>query len=72
MSLDIEQVKTIRSQALAQLEQITLEPKPSYAIDGQRVEWAQYAESLQRTVSWCDDLLQDHKPFEIVSQATTS
>jgi len=65
---DVQSVQTIRSQTLAQLEAIRADPKPSYWIDGQRVLWQEYADSLQRTVDWCDQKLVDNEPFEIRSQ----
>lgn len=68
---DVEQIRSIRSQTLAQLEQLRADPKPSYWIDGQRVHWQQYAESLQRTVDWCDQKLAECEPFEIRSQGLT-
>ena len=65
------QIATIRSLTLSQLEQIRAEPKPTYWIDGQRVHWQQYVESLQATVDWCDRKLAEYEPFEIRSQGTT-
>jgi hypothetical protein len=68
---DVEQIQSIRSQTLAQLDAIRADPKPSYWIDGQRVLWQEYAESLQRTVDWCDQKLIDYEPFEVRSQGIT-
>jgi hypothetical protein len=68
---DVEQIQSIRSQTLAQLDAIRADPKPSYWIDGQRVLWQEYAESLQRTVDWCDQKLTDYEPFEVRSQGMT-
>jgi hypothetical protein len=68
---DSSTIATIRSLTLAQLEQIRAEPKPTYWIDGQRVHWQQYVESLQATVDWCDRKLAEYEPFEIRSQGTT-
>jgi hypothetical protein len=65
------QIATIRSLTLAQLEQIRAEPKPTYWIDGQRVHWQQYVESLQATIDWCDRKLAEYEPFEIRSQGAT-
>ena len=65
---DIEQLQSIRSQTLAQLEALRAEPKPTYWIDGQRVHWEQYVDSLQRTVDWCDRKLIELEPYEVVSQ----
>jgi hypothetical protein len=68
---DIEQIQSIRNQTLAQLDSIRANPKPTYWIDGQRVHWQEYAESLQKTVDWCDQKLTDYEPFEVRSQAIT-
>ena len=43
----------------------------SHWIDGQRVHWQEYVDSLQRTVDWCDEKLLDAEPFEVRSQGTT-
>lgn len=69
--LDSTQIVAIRTQTLAQLQQIRAEPKPTYWIDGQRVHWQQYVESLQQTVDWCDRKLAEYEPFEVRSQGTS-
>jgi len=71
MSAESQQVATIRSQTLSLLEQLRVDPKPSYSLDGQRVSWTEYAESLQRTVDWCDRKLAEYDPFECRSEGTT-
>lgn len=68
---DLEHIQSIRSQTLAQLDALRADPKPSYWIDGQRVHWQEYADSLQRTVDWCDQKLCDYEPFEVRSQGVT-
>jgi hypothetical protein len=68
---DIEQVQLIRSQTLAQLASLRENPKPTYWIDGQRVHWQEYADSLQRTIDWCDQKLVEYQPFEVRSQGMT-
>lgn len=70
MPTDHQQLQTIRSQSLAQLAQLRANPKPTYAIDGQTVSWTAYAESLQRTVEWCDAKLADGQPYEFRTQGT--
>lgn len=67
MSPEVSQIEAIRSQALNQLQEVRSGPKPTYWIDGQRVHWEQYAESLQRTVDWCDRKIVDLQPFEVTS-----
>ena len=71
MSTEAEQIALIRTQTLAQLEQLRVSPKPSYSIDGQKVSWTEYAESLQLTIDWCDRKLIDDEPFEFKSEGTT-
>jgi hypothetical protein len=68
---DVEQIQAIRSQSLAQLDDLRANPKPTYWLDGQRVHWQQYAESLQTTVDWCDQKLIDYQPFEVRSRGVT-
>jgi hypothetical protein len=68
---DTQQIQTIRSQTLAQLEALRADPKPTYWLDGQRVHWQEYAESLQKTVDWCDAKLAAYEPFEIRSQGVS-
>ncbi len=71
MATETEQIASIRSLTLAQLEQLRASPKPTYSIDGQQVSWTAYIESLQRTVDWCDSKLADYEPFEVQSQGMT-
>ncbi len=68
---EIEQIQSIRRQSLAQLDELRANPKPTYWLDGQRVHWEQYAESLQRTVDWCDAKIAAYEPFEVRSQGVT-
>lgn len=71
MATETQQILSIRSQTLAQLEDLRANPKPSYSLEGQEVSWQEYAESLQRTVDWCDQKLAGYQPFECRSQGAT-
>ena len=71
MSADIQHLLSIRSQTLAQLDDLRAAPKPTYWLDGQRVHWQEYAESLQRTIDWCDAKLAEYEPFEVRSRGVT-
>jgi hypothetical protein len=71
MPSDFEQIRTIMSQALAIIAELTANPKPTYYIDGQTVSWNDYLKSLQATVDWCERKLAGQEPFEIHSQGTT-
>lgn len=68
---DIEHIRSIRSQTLAQLDDLRASPKPTYWIDGQRVHWQDYVDSLQKAVDWCDQKLIEAEPFEVRSQGVT-
>ena len=65
---DKQQIETIKSQTLGLIEDITTNPKPEYAIDGQRVRWGDYLKTLQATVDWCDAKLASEEPFEFESR----
>lgn len=71
MPTDLEQIATIRSQTLARMAEITAQPKPTYVIDGQKVNWETYLKQLQATVAWCDNQLGGAEPFEEATQAMT-
>ncbi len=68
MPNDAEQIATIKTQTLAQIAEITAEPKPSYNIDGQKIDWGDYLGQLQKTVDWCNEKLAGEEPFEFRSQ----
>ncbi|MCX7425366.1 MAG: hypothetical protein NTW96_07035 [Planctomycetia bacterium] len=71
MPSDLEQLQTIRSQALAILADVTANPKPSYSLDGQTVSWGDYLAKLRETIDWCERKLAGCEPFEIHSRGTT-
>lgn len=68
MPTDAEQLAAIKSQTLALIRQITIDPKPTYSIDGQTVSWSKYLAQLQSTVAWCDAQLAGLEPCEVRSQ----
>ena len=71
MCSDLEQIRTIKSQTLAIIAELTANPKPTYYIDGQTVSWNDYLANLQATVDWCERKLAGQEPFEIRSQGIT-
>ena len=62
---DAEVIRTIKSQTLALIAELTANPKPSYSLDGQQIAWNEYLALLQRTVDWCDQRLAGDEPFEL-------
>ena len=71
MATDLEQIRTVRTQTLAILAELTANPKPTYYIDGQMVSWNVYLTNLQATVDWCERKLAGEEPVEIHSRGTT-
>ena len=62
-------LQTIRQQLLERIAEITAAPKPTYSIDGQEVEWAEYLKSLRESVDWIDrQQAKSESPFEFVSR----
>lgn len=57
MRSDAEQIAAIKSQTLARMAEITAQPKPTYRIDGQLVNWGDYCSRLQQTLDWCKEKL---------------
>lgn len=62
---DIDDLKTIKTQVLALLKDITANPKPSYDIDGQRVSWTAYQEMLFARLDGLNKQIAADEPFEV-------
>jgi Rad3-related DNA helicase len=58
----------VLAQLAALLLQITLKPKPSYAVHGHNYSWAEYQEMLTRQMEQITKLIAQANPFEIVSR----
>jgi hypothetical protein len=71
MPSDTEQIALIKTQTLARIAEITAEPKPTYQIDGQKVDWGDYLKQLENTIDWCNAQLAAHAPVEVQSQGYT-
>lgn len=69
--MGVADIKTIKTQTLSLIADVTANPKPNYNIDGQNVAWGDYLEQLKRTVQWCNDQIAAEEPFEIVSYGYT-
>ncbi|GAB4134412.1 MAG: hypothetical protein Kow0040_18140 [Thermogutta sp.] len=68
---DVQALRVIRSQCLALIAELTLQPKPSYQLEGQAVSWSEYLGRLKDVVEWCDVKLAEAEPFETRSRAVT-
>jgi hypothetical protein len=68
---DATTIATIKSQTLDVIVEITVNPHPSYDIDGQSISWGEYLAQLQNTVEWCNKQAVAEEPFEIHSRGYT-
>lgn len=67
-------IKESLDRAILTRQSILLKPKPTYDIDGQKFEWAEYLKQLDATIKQLTQELQvldSDSPFEIESQAYT-
>jgi hypothetical protein len=68
---DIDRLKTIKTQVLALLEDLTVNPKPSYNLDGQEVSWMEYQKMLFARLEGLNELIAADEPFELHTQGFT-
>lgn len=54
----LDDLNTVKSQLIAQLKNITLNPKLSYSLDGQSVSWSDYQRWLVQAISEVNKLIQ--------------
>lgn len=43
---DLTDLQALKTATIARLTEITAEPKPSYIIDGQNIQWSAYRDAL--------------------------
>jgi len=61
-----------RDNVIVLIGQVTSKPKPNYDIDGQKILWADYLETLQKSLkSLSDQLIMLGAPVEEESQGYT-
>jgi hypothetical protein len=63
-------LQTIRNEASARLAEVLAEKKPSYSVNGQQVNWQQYAKELRETIAWASQAIAegDGTPWEAEMQ----
>ncbi|HEX3870237.1 MAG TPA: hypothetical protein VHV77_07375 [Pirellulales bacterium] len=64
----LENLMTARQNVAANLAEITAQPKPTYAIDGQEVSWQSLFESYVAQLQALNAQIAAADPFEGVSQ----
>ena len=68
---DVDTLKTIKTQTLAILEEITADPKPTYMLDGQSVSWTAYHRMLFDQIESLNKQIAAEEPFEVQSYGYT-
>ena len=72
MPTDAEQIATIKSNLLAALATESANPKPSYNIDGQQVDWNGYRNAILCQIAALNSLQSAATgAFEEIGEATT-
>lgn len=64
----LESLATARDNFAAKLAEISVDPKPSYSIDGQSVSWTEYYRFLSEQVDKLNAQIAAGEPFEIEHQ----
>ena len=59
MAYDVTTIRTILDAATDALADAMANPKPSYSIDGQSVNWDAYVERLQRQIEWAREQIKE-------------
>jgi hypothetical protein len=67
----IDDLKTARDNIATLIKDITANPKPSYSIDGQTVQWAAYLRALTSQMEVIDKAINAGEPYEFETTATT-
>lgn len=52
-------IEAARDSAVTALAAAMANPKPSYTIDGQKVDWTAYRDSLQASIDWATKTLKE-------------
>ena len=68
MSTVAENLKTAKANYAKQLADLSLNPKPSYIIDGQNVAWKLHQDMLLAAIASIDRLLQAEEPYQLHSE----
>lgn len=70
MATVLENLQTAKENLAAKIAEVTLDPKPSYAIDGQSVQWESYLAMLINQQEKLNELINLLDPYEIPTIST--
>jgi hypothetical protein len=71
MSFDVTEIEAIRTQTIAQIQDLLATSGPTITVNGTEVPWAPLLSSLRSTLDWCDRKLADYQPYEVRSLGET-
>jgi hypothetical protein len=71
MANQVTSLTTVRDNILAKLEEISVNPKPNYSIDGQTVNHADFFASLLKSLEQTNRALAASESYEFIEQAYT-
>lgn len=67
----LSDLAALRNLWLARLVELEVAPKPSYQVDGQRVDWNAYRTRLRESIAWAAGELAASDPFELHTRGIT-
>ncbi len=70
MSANIEEIDALRTQTIAQMQDLLATSGPTITVNGAETPWAPLLASLRGTLDWCDRKLAEYQPFEVPSTAS--
>jgi hypothetical protein len=59
MAYSVEKMREMLDSVTDTLADVIANPKPSYSIDGQSVNWDAYVERLQRQIEWAREQIKE-------------
>ncbi len=68
---DLDQLRTIRTNLLARLADMTASPKPNYSLDGESYAWADLFERYMQQLEAINAQLAGQEPFEFHTRGCT-
>jgi hypothetical protein len=70
VSVDVTQIEAIRTQTIAQIQDLLATAGPTISVNGVDVPWAPLLSPLRSTLDWCDRKLADYQPYEVRSEGS--
>jgi hypothetical protein len=69
--MDIQQIEAVRTQTIAQIQDLLATAGPTISVNGTDIPWAPLLGPLRSTLDWCDRKLAEYQPYEVRSRGET-